>query len=531
MRDKIQRLYPRPLDVLELSAIVGIVGLVIVRALVGSDLSFWDEAAYLNRGLSQTIEERATFTDGALYSDMYLLLSKFISDHSTLFFAGRALSAVLVVVGVWVATRILSNRIFAISAAALIAATPAPYVWPGVSAPAAASVAIAVAVIIRLPGIRGVSLATGLFWLGAAARPELVPVAAIGSAVCVGWLGWLSRNSQERTGISRGAVATLFIGAIAIPAALICAHGSPIDTTNRSWTAFVQHFALRHAQLGEDPWLDASAIASRYFGNATSVIEAARNEPLAFLGHLYANLRSSPHEFLYNVLSWPSPQAIAFIVISGLGISLSLLLAPRTTLLKLRSLGGKVLQPKYRVSTLMTFLLLVALAEPIVIIYPRDHYLLLPLTVILPLILAIQFRVGLRRMASLTPALLSLILLVTLLLHTAGLAIEKSSQPTSLASAVESLKQDDRQWRMLGIDWGLEVFVPGLVQVSDDAPENGETFREFIKRQRINLMLVNDRFSNATWSKAIGFDASEKGLRELGFKPLAADRSDLWILE
>jgi hypothetical protein len=116
----------------ELPALLAVFLIVVVRRITSDDLSFYDEGLYLAQGLTAQFPHLPPFTWGPTYSDMYWLISRVSHDPVTIYFIGRIVAASSFVFGVWFATRLLTNRTLAWIVAAVAAAIPGTYIWPGV---------------------------------------------------------------------------------------------------------------------------------------------------------------------------------------------------------------------------------------------------------------------------------------------------------------------------------------------------------------------------------------------------------------
>ena len=82
----------------EVPGLIALAMIVSLWTLIVEDLGFWDEASYMTNGMNGV---GGSFTGGAIYSDMYWVLSRAIHDPVNLYFAGRMLTATIFVLAVW----------------------------------------------------------------------------------------------------------------------------------------------------------------------------------------------------------------------------------------------------------------------------------------------------------------------------------------------------------------------------------------------------------------------------------------------
>ena len=513
-------------------AVVAVLLTTAIRSIATTDVRFYDEAAYLGRGLLQGSGIRARFTDGAVYSDYYWLLSQISPDPIGLYFVGRAGAAVMFVLGIWLTARLVTNAGLAWAAAATAAAIPATYVWPSVAAPAAALILIGLALIFRFPTPASLGAVAGCYWLAAGARPEFIWLASVTSLMALAWM--TSTTFSHRKLVSRHLLRSwIFVagGSIVVPFSLVRLHGPPISDGGRNWEAFGQHFSLRQATPGEDPWLQWRLIVERSFPGAEGVPAALTTNPGAITEHVARNAVEAPGILMVESLGFLSQtQPIAWLLVAILMISTitSIVVQPQIAKTSLRELAQVASARRYRIAIAMTLLTLTAVLIPVLLIHPRIHYLLIPAALIPIAIVFLQFRLGSPRYAHVLPLALVAITFAVYSILSLRLIVGLITYPPTLAMAASNLAREDNEWRLLGVDWGLEVFVPGLEQITDQRPLPNENFEEFLVRNRVNVLLLNERFAMAPWNSAAGFQDFLADPNALGFKPLVAG-SSIWV--
>lgn len=481
---------------IEGAALLVLVVATVLRSIANSDLVFGDETSYLRAGLALMREGQTPgFTGGALYVDMYGLLSLLVPDEVGLYFAGRAVAASAFVLGVWLASRLLAGQYLAWPAGAVAASLPVTYVWPGVPGLAAGLLLVAIALVVRFRSPASFGLAAGLVWLASAARPEYVWLAVFMSVGTVVWFAVTVARRQESWSVHQ--IVAAVTGAALIPLTLVLLHGSPF-ATSRSWVAFSQHFSLRNAAVGEDPWLDAGRIVARIFPQSSSLLEALAENPSAIATHVLRNVWDAGLALQDQVLGTSGVQAspLTFAMVAALVLSLavSLLGAKRSEILgksavRLNVNWRSLSFDKSLVWVTVLFAVILAIV-PILLIFPRDHYLMAPAGMALVGIVALQRRFGSPSVSRILPLTLVLALFALSLAQTVRAVTNRVVYPAPIARSVALMAQSDEKWVLLSGDWGvntsLDVFVPGVEIVPPGDIGKDETMGEFMIRRGIN---------------------------------------------
>lgn len=345
------------------------------------DIAFYDETAYLHRGVSIPTWGFPGAQWAPLYSSWYWLLSHFQPDKVELYYLNYKAMTVLPAVFLFLLLR--TNHVYrpaalALSLVLLVSHANFP-TWPKVSHFATVLLLFGLALGSICNTQAGKALLVTTFaLLTSYARPEFFLSFVL---LCCLSAFVVARRWRGSSGFAR---LTPIIAAVAW-FSLIIVWGVPIGsgkgTRNRFLFAFGQHYSLnwvRWNQVDTDPWSNWESIVEADFGDVASPIEAARSNPRAFLRHLSSNLIRLPlalGDVFLNLCprSFPVRIAAAFIV----------LLAAATAW----SARGKSIVPwSQRIRqnlrhSLFLLILVAVLSVPVVAsclaIYPRSHYLLL----------------------------------------------------------------------------------------------------------------------------------------------------------
>lgn len=162
----------------------------------------------------------------------------------------------------------------------------------------------------------------------------------------------------------------------------------------RSFFAFSQHFALNWVDWNKsdlDPWFDYNIIVKETFGNSKNIIQAFYANPLYFFKHILSNIiqiNKTVIDLLTPIHSDFLPTIFTsyykiFINIVILFLLIVLVYKFKQFLAQIRVL----IKNQYFRRTLIIFLgILFAVLPSIIIIYPREHYLIIPLVFVLVLV-------------------------------------------------------------------------------------------------------------------------------------------------
>lgn len=518
---------------LESASLIGICLATTWHILVTEDLTLHDEASYLSLGASTFEGHRAAFVDGASYIDLYALLFQFSSNPVGIYFVMRVLVAVLVVLTTWFAARLLAKPGFALLAALMMSMSAIPYTWPGVAGPATAAIVLACAITWRSPSIITASIASSLVWLAAASRPEY-SIAAVGVTALTVTLAIPKFRVAFRARFVGLGLSVLSVAlAIFTPLILFALHGFPLDTRNRQWDAFRQHFALHVAGPNENPWYQFVSISRRFFGDAGGIVDAAGSNPEAFARHIALNMLELPRALL-AILS-PSVANLGLPLRLG-GYALAIVLISLVAFIA--STGGRKSLNSFRFTTsIRDHVLTVAIAGVLfassaiaaIVIFPRNHYLLSwgVLAVVVSVASLSKIRLVWKPVAWVAWCVILLFGLFSLSLVRGGIA--RVSEPAPIAATIANMDRDGREWRLLGVQWGLEAYSSRITQISTTQPRVGETFNEFLARLDVNAVAIDELFLTSDWGQLPGAKEFYANPAEFGVHP-AANGSPIWLV-
>ena len=335
-----------------------------------TDLNAWDEGHYLRLGVE--LLQRAAPVDGLFYYAWYWLLHHVIVDPVALYVSNNGLLLGVPAYLLYGLLRRLGHDPgIALIAAGLFLISPANVVtWPYITRFALCLVLLC-ALMLTLPlenTARAACVLVASFVLGYV-RPEYMALFAVSVLVALCVMAMALRAAPLSAAWLGGLVAGLL--------ALTLALGSPYSLS-RSRVAFSQHFAFQQARSGAprgfSAWHNADQIMRQHFGkSAVSLGEALAIQPRAVLAHVLANARTAARAVSTQLLPYQgrlsdTQTGLVQLTLAFLGLSW------------LRHLRRRALQASDWVWAFLACHALVG-AGSALLLYPRDHYLLIPFCV------------------------------------------------------------------------------------------------------------------------------------------------------
>ncbi len=341
-----------------------------------ADITLWDEAGYLERGLAISRHAMPPVQYGPLYSLYYWFLSLFVSDPVQIQFLAYRQTAVLVPIAFYACMRLARIPIRAAWPLAAFSILSYANIHLNTRVGHAALVVLLLACGMAM---RSAALATALRWLLAGAllasfiRPEDFLTVLLLAPV---WL-FAEARKLRRTPGWRGAWEPLAVMlGLSIP---ICLLGPPafFSPGGREMLAFSQHFAIRWVGWTgshQNPFFEYPAIISGAFGTVHSPLQALGANPLAFMHFLGDNildfLKAGPKLFLlhFQLPQWAGGRTTR----PWVGIAVLCAVAA-TAAREMRTSGWKPLRPA---RLLLLLAVLAPAAASSVLIFPTDYYFL-----------------------------------------------------------------------------------------------------------------------------------------------------------
>lgn len=516
-----RRLWTRFRWILDVAVLALIGAYVWLNSATREDIQFWDESLYLERGLTLGFSSQPGWEWNPLYSDMYWLLGRSGLEPINAYFAGRFISAMVVVFAVYLSIRLFAGLAIAASGALVMAALPLTYVWPGVANPAGACVVLAIAVAWRWRSFAGWVAASSLLWCAAAMRAEYVWAALTASAVFGLSLivAVLRRSTPPITAISLGA---LLMG---VPLLLSFGYGSPLELGKRSWEAFSQHYEYRFAVEGDDPWNIAATKVEQDFPEVNSVVGAMTANPSAFAGHIMRNMTWAPITLAGHSAGLggrTTTENLQGVLVAGAwGISvLVMLIRSRSRILPMfHAIKKQLLTRSNLGSVFVTLLGVGASAISVIVIYPRPHYLVVfaALTVTGSSLLITWLSVRTKLFWAPVIAVLTLSVFWSFA-HAYTLATDgyQASNASSLRTIADA---GGPPLRLLTPERPIALYARNLTAV--EAPQyEADNFADFLTDNRIDVVFDGILFRSAPWSELPGFEQFVQTPETFGFRPI-----------
>ena len=514
-----------PLDLIALLLIGGYVWL---NSTTREDIKFWDESLYLERGQMVGFGNRPGWEWNPLYSDIYWLLDALGFDPIDAYFAGRFITALLIVIAVYVSIRLFAGLAVAATGALVMASLPVTYVWPGVASPAAACVLLAIAVAWRWRSLGGWVAATTLLWIAAAVRAEYVWAALAASAIFIAALVFAASRRTIRIGTALGLGAVL----IGVPLVLSAGYGSPLELGKRSWEAFAQHYEYRFAADGDDPWnIDATKVETDFPG-IESIPAAAASNPAAFAGHVARNITWAPVTLaghtvgLGGTSTSENLQGVMIAGAWGLSFLAVLVVFRRRIPAVFRGIGSLFASRSNAGSIAITVLGIGASLISVSVIYPRPHYLVVFVALFVAGSAVLMSRLAnSSKVLRIPMAAIVILSAVWSVFHVSTLVA--GTHPTPNATSLRALAEAGQPpLRLLTPERPIAIYAENLEAI--EAPQYGaDDFATFLEANRVDVIYDGILFRSAPWSDLPGFDQFIDAPESFGFRALSPESAFL----
>jgi hypothetical protein len=269
---------------------------------------------------------------------------------------------------------------------------------------------------------------------------------------------------------------------------------------DRNFVAFSQHFALNWVTwTGSDldPWADYAQITSEHFGDARSMLEALQNNPALFLKHTTSNFVGGINEltilFLPNGAfssgDLPHTTFEPYLLEGLLGLYIAYRFAYRLATGSMSGVRSNIAEHKTLLLLLSPFVL-TGLASAI-LIYPRDHYLLIPglFIVIAAALLAVGDPGKLEETKYRQVVCIGVLVVLLTPAIANGDATDKSYIET--INFIKSLGIEE-QVNLLEAEGGFNFYLADNFR-SLSVDEKDTNFSEFLEEKDINMIVVTDR--------------------------------------
>jgi len=458
------------------------------------DLGLFDEADYLRRGLLLPSAGLPDPEWGPLYSLWYLALSSLESNRVALYELSYRLLVLLPTAVLYACIRRLGGAApLALLGSVLFALSPAAHVLPRPTLLALLLllVALLASTAPRQAHLRFAALGLGALLAGFA-RPELFASFLLLSGLTA-VAAWRSPGGKRHLAL---------YGLVA--AALVSVLGNPLaDRSERRRYAFCQHFALGYVKrtgLDLNPWNDCDAVLARVFGpGVKSVGMAVQRNAGAVAEHVQANLLRYP-EVSLELFTRAGPGA--WMRRHELLVAWALawmLWAFRDGARRLRDAWP---EPGFHSVGALWLAVLVPTLLSALLVFPREHYLVLQ-GVFTPLLLVAAARLpGVSGFRAATASGLAAALVAWLCTASAAPSLRELPHRAAVATlAPHALRSGspDAPVGLLEAQGGYALYLgPHVRQVSALRKRTGEGFTEFLQRQGVGLVFVDEWLTRDT---------------------------------
>lgn len=358
-----------------LSALLLITGYIIAYdAWRYTDIWLYDESMYLSKGLNFN-PLQSYFRDGFVYFIWYKLLSLIAGDAMGLYFLNNAILMVAPVIVLYITLRIFGVNILIsfLSSLIFLLSTINAVSWPFITKFALMVMMISLSVIYSIKDIKKKLLAAIMFsMLLTYIRPEFILTLFL---LCIAY--FIVILKEQGIAINRKVILSF---AMIIPVILIVVIFSPV-TGKRANLAFTQHYVKdineRKGIVNIEGLSDSDSIMMADFGGNVSMREALVKNPGKILTHMKYNFLRLDDHIAYIVPLFIANGGSALIN------KIFLILAYAGAAAALMFFVIRVLKRKISVFGLIYFLFALPTVLSIIFYYPRTHYTIITIVLVL----------------------------------------------------------------------------------------------------------------------------------------------------
>jgi hypothetical protein len=460
------------------------------------DIELQDETLYLRNGIFLLRQGLQSSQWAPVYSIWYFLLSIFNSDSITLYFLNFQILTLLLplLLYVYLRTRQVSQIIAFLIGFFFLISSGNILVHPKVTH-------FALLLIVCSFLLFAFTKRTVLSWsfiiigslLSAYVRPELFISFIL---IIVLFLYRIIKTKSFL--INRWSI--LIIGIITL--ALVIILGAPLGGGGRALDAFKQHFSLNwvawnHSNL--NPWRDSDFIVQENFGNITNIPEALFSNTDLFFKHLLTNTSIIFSEFsrltsytVFTVDNYRLEYIGLYLLLFIISIS-SIVNIYRSKLAILQLLKSNFNDSKHII--IISIIYLIPIFSSIIIIYPRQHYLLFLLffviMVFVPLIKVNLDKSRLERNLTSSALVLFAILLLMVTPNPKKFYSNYSQNNVETVKFLKSLNIKSKV-NMLEDNGGYYTYLtPNYSWIT--ASDKKMDFNEYLEKYEINLIILSGK--------------------------------------
>jgi hypothetical protein len=337
------------------------------------DIGLFDETGYLGRGAELIRLGLPPAQDSPLYAIWYYILSLAQSNRVGLYFLNYRLMTIVPPLLAYIVLRRnhVSARVSLVVSWFLLVFGGYAYIWPKVNH-FTLSVILITFILASFPSKSHLrlSLIVSLGSLLASfVHPEFFLTFIMSLALLTLVLIINFKKLDKRSYVS---MAVFGLTTVALMATI----GVPANN-NRSMIAFGQHFATNWVGWNGsllNPMTDWQQIVAMNFGAAKSIEEAFLNNPAAFFRHVGMNLRGAPKAIYQAEFASFIPMDRFSELVAGLCLIL---------LFGMYYSRARKNWPIHKKLLLLIGIFLIPEIISVIVIYPREHYLLIPSVLIL----------------------------------------------------------------------------------------------------------------------------------------------------
>ncbi len=499
------------------------------------DIGLYDESSYLKYGLD-LFQIYPGAETGPLYALWYKFLSLVEETPVNLYFLNYRIMTTAPAVGLYFALRTLSvSRPYSIFLAFWLLVMPGNFlIWPKVAHFALTIIFLGVGIsAIVKTRIKKSAVLVITFLLVSFIRPEYF------ISFSLFLLVFLHTAIKEFKNDKNNAKLILLVALIS--ASAFHKYGVPISSGDRSMLAFGQHYSLNKFRSGlesSNPWTNWEETVKKDFRTSTSVLSAFQENPNAFLSHAVVNIKQIPLHFAATFFQtfprskYGEIQSLQ-VLLTGLGVTLfawvtyihSLRIRTARTLGEFGA--GKFFYIHGDKLVTLVLILIPSLISSVVI-FPRDHYLMLGGGAAVVVLMGILLRESSNFELNTKEIIILFLSFSLLIIRPITGSPNPEGQPNlETIKSIDSLNINSKVL-LLEAEGGINIYLGNNFKRVAEY-EKKKPWLNFLQEKNINMILVSDklmadsRFTNdVDWYNFLE-NPGEYGFKVLGM-PLPLNR-------
>jgi len=439
-------------------------------------ISLWDESWSLYRGVNWNYSQFQLLENSPLYSFLYHLEHYFFNDKVALYYANNYIVKVTFLMVIFIFT-IKTTQSLLISISVFLAFFYSYMdVWPLINYFTSIILLIGAMIIIKTKCLyTKIASMVLLSFVLSFIRPEFALAFLL--LIMINILQIILQYKRIRF---RSLIRIISIYMLIITFSFQFTFPT-ISSSDRSLVAIGQHYSLNKyesKQTNLNPWIQWEAIVNKDFNNPTSIIDLIKNNPKQFLWHISMNVKN----VLYKI-----PFYVDILILSMIFYILIILWQERRNIE-----NDSLVSNSYLYLSFSSLFLPILIA--LILIYPREHYLLL-FTVLLVVsfsyIISLLPKLKMNRMPIFQFSA-SVILITLYIVYPPKVVKFDNDIVKNNITVLRNIEQNYTIGKFLDMDGGMHIYLSTIDTSTSDVSKSSEWYIKNIDTIFVSKLLINN---------------------------------------